>query len=311
MVGIAPELHQVELIDETRSDCANCPMEGQPFLQQIKCCTYHPTLPNYLVGRALLRDDAGTALVRKRLQNPDGLSLAGLMPPANVVRLQEEGKETGFGRDASLVCPFWQPGRLNCSIWRDRGGVCRTWHCKHTQGARAYELWATTRDLLKRVERELGALAAQHVAFRGDWPTYYIDTWRYVEALEDLPSHPEIDELRAELVERQEALSAPLPDVLAPLVRNVHELGERVGIQGYSPWNPEIFPRTVFALLAACDGERPWTEAVALAQRTDPQIDASWVRRLFTIDALHPPEPTVPWGFEGDDLDPKALVTEG
>ena len=310
MVGIAPELHQVALIDETRSDCANCPMEGNPFLLEIKCCTYHPTLPNYLIGRALLRGDAGSESMRTRLKNLEGVSVLGLMPPDRIVQMQEEGRETGFGGDASLKCPFWQPGRLNCGIWRDRGGVCRTWHCKHTQGARAYQLWSTTPDLLKRVERELGAHPPAHVGFQGDWEAYYIATWHFVDALESLPTHPEIDVLRKELLQRQEDLSAPIPDVVAPLVRQVHEHGERVSIQGYSPWNLETFPRSVFALLAACEGQRPWTEAVALARQTDPQIDATWVRRLYAIDALHPSVPEIPWGFESPDLKPEALLTE-
>jgi len=72
-------------IDETRAtcdDCAMCDKSGKPssegegletafFQPDLKCCTYHPTLPNYLVG-AVLSDaspelDGGKRRIRGKI----------------------------------------------------------------------------------------------------------------------------------------------------------------------------------------------------------------------------------------------------
>src|SRR4051812_26313941 len=53
-------------VDEPRATCDNCAMcdKGEPspvpmeyFKPELKCCTYHPQLPNYLVG-AILADSS-------------------------------------------------------------------------------------------------------------------------------------------------------------------------------------------------------------------------------------------------------------
>src|SRR4029077_11253834 len=78
---------------ESRATCSACAMcaEGQKdnasrssfFDLGVKCCTYLPTLPNFLVGRILLDTDpdaqVGRGTVEKRMKDAVGVSPLGLM----------------------------------------------------------------------------------------------------------------------------------------------------------------------------------------------------------------------------------------
>lgn len=302
----APELVELDFPAEPLADCGACPMAGT-FLADLKCCTYHPALPNYLVGRALERGDAGSDAVRQRLQDLEGVGSLGVRAPRAWAEGYQRDRATSFGRDPAWRCPYWQPGALNCSIWRDRNGICRTWFCKHGQGVHGHRLWTAVRKLVRHLEGRTAELAAEALpAVKHPSPAtreqFYRATAAWVEQLDALPDDEDLPELRAKVREARAALDAGLPEVLAPLVRGVTDLGEEVELEGYTPWNTARYPRSVFVLLAACDGQRSWREAVAEAQQTDPAIDRSWVEELYRLDVLHPPTPGKEWGFEGEDL---------
>src|SRR4051812_9909435 len=77
----------------TCNDCAMCAQKGEDsqgvesifFDPEVKCCSYLPELPNFLVGRILLdsRDDPltniGRATVVKRIADKAGVTPLGLM----------------------------------------------------------------------------------------------------------------------------------------------------------------------------------------------------------------------------------------
>jgi hypothetical protein len=91
VLGLAPELLTPAFAGEPRSDCENCvmlcerpdlPPAPWAFNPQTRCCTYHPKLPNFLVGGALLAGGESRRVVTERLQNPDGVSPWGIVAPA-------------------------------------------------------------------------------------------------------------------------------------------------------------------------------------------------------------------------------------
>ena len=61
--AMAPELAALSWPQESRSTCTNCAVGGpvphstpeRPFDASVRCCTYYPSHPNYLVGQALRR----------------------------------------------------------------------------------------------------------------------------------------------------------------------------------------------------------------------------------------------------------------
>ncbi len=154
---------------ETDATCDDCPMWPGPgdqpravgfFLPETKCCTYVPTLPNYLVGRILEDDDpalaAGQATIEKRIDARIGVTPIGLASPPAKSLLYRQGGGLAFGRSRRLRCPHYQAetgGR--CGIWRHRNGTCATWFCKHVRGAVGLHFWQALDQLLAIAERSL------------------------------------------------------------------------------------------------------------------------------------------------------------
>jgi hypothetical protein len=150
---------------ETHATCADCAMsapvsappdpEAVYFNPRVKCCTFVPALPSFLVGR-ILRDRArerahGRASVEARIATGIGLTPLGLgRSPAQHV------PDASFGRDEKYLCPHFvqQDGGI-CSIWHHREAVCTTFFCKFVRGAVGASFWSALRRLLEAIEQAL------------------------------------------------------------------------------------------------------------------------------------------------------------
>jgi hypothetical protein len=129
------------------------------FSPQLKCCTYHPRLPNYLVGRALADLDfafsAGRATLEQRIDRGLGVTPLGIEAAATFHLVYHHGQEA-FGHAESLRCPHYlEEGGGRCGIWRHRNSICATWFCKHERGAIGMAFWHRLRDLLMAIEASL------------------------------------------------------------------------------------------------------------------------------------------------------------
>ncbi len=317
---LAPELYDLEEPAERGSSCASCPLAGAPFSPTVRCCTYHPSVPNFLLGRALRRGGRGASRIVERLRDPAGRTAWGIRPPSSWCEEYHRRRDEAFGREEAWTCPYWVGGPLACGIWEDRNVVCRTWFCKHDEGEQGHAYWVALRLLAARIEDRLALLAAGACPAPPDdaspevWAGYYLETAERVDrfGVEALaPLRDELVDLRDRLRQAHAARRGPMPDRLAPMVREVRERPDGVELIGYSPWNGVVFPRSVFALLAELDGERTWKEAVERARRVEPAVEASWVERLWRHGVIRArTDPSVPWGFEGEDLDPDELARQ-
>jgi hypothetical protein len=167
--GWIGELLDGPLPPEPEATCERCAMlpadgrratEGLYFHPEVKCCTYVPALPNFLVGRILADDDpalaAGRASVERRIDARAGVSPVGLEPPPVHALLYRASGEQAFGRSRALRCPHYlESAGGACGIWRHRNGVCSTWFCKHGRGATGQRFWHGLDQLLALIEREL------------------------------------------------------------------------------------------------------------------------------------------------------------
>ncbi|HZE98498.1 MAG TPA: hypothetical protein VE981_15810 [Planctomycetota bacterium] len=156
----------------TCDDCAMCPSAGvkpQPndryFSPDVKCCTFVPELPNYLVGRILSDADPdgarGRESVRGRLRAGGGVTPLGVATPL-MFELIYRGVSGVFGKSRAIRCPHYlEEGGGRCSIWRNRPGVCATWHCKHERGAVGHDFWRALHILLTAVQRALARWCVQ------------------------------------------------------------------------------------------------------------------------------------------------------
>lgn len=160
---------------ETRAtcdDCAMCAPEGTRaeerafyFSPRVKCCTYQPLLPNYLVGRALEDRDfafsAGRATLENRIDAGVGVTPLGVGATRIFDVLYEISAPKAFGHALSLRCPHYlEEGGGRCGIWRHRNSICTTWFCKLERGAVGSVFWDRTRNLLMAIERGLAIWCA-------------------------------------------------------------------------------------------------------------------------------------------------------
>ena len=151
----------------TCDDCAMCapgagpsPQSGYYFDRQVKCCTYVPELPNYLVGRALSDGDAssaaGRATLEARLDAGVGVTPLGLGRDPTFDSVYDHVTQTiGFGRSRTIRCPHYLEDGGLCGIWRHRESTCATWFCKHVRGETGFQFWRAIQHLLATVERHL------------------------------------------------------------------------------------------------------------------------------------------------------------
>src|SRR5580658_8141270 len=131
------------VLAETRATCGDCAMcdkhggsraavdlETAFFRPDIKCCSYHPTLPNYL-GGAVRADESpelsiGRDRIRQKIAARIGVSPEWLAAPRKFLVLLEAARESSFGRSEALLCPYYESKEGKCSIWRHRESVCAT-----------------------------------------------------------------------------------------------------------------------------------------------------------------------------------------
>jgi hypothetical protein len=160
---------------ETRATCETCamcdqgqlaPVEMEFFSPSSKCCTWHPTLPNYLVGAVLADTSEDLAEGRKRLRARIaariGVTPGFIAPPRKYNVIYTAARGSGFfGRAPSMLCPYYDSendGR--CTVWQYRESVCSTYFCKYTAGKPGWEFWDQLKGYLSHVEATLSRSAS-------------------------------------------------------------------------------------------------------------------------------------------------------
>ena len=200
----------------TCSNCAMCPSEGAPagagevtyFRPDTKCCTFHPRLPNYLVG-AILADERpdmqeGRRRIREKIARRVGVSPQWIAPPRKQEVLYDAARRNSFGRSLVLRCPYYEERGGLCTIWRQREVVCSTFFCKYVDGADGQHFWRSARAVIGSIEFALSQGAT--MALLPGWTAPPNDGLT-VEDLEDLPPRAgDYAALWGELVGREEEL---------------------------------------------------------------------------------------------------------
>ncbi len=313
-----PELDAGAAVGEPRADCARCVMvhDAGPwaFSPDTRCCTAHPTLASWLVGRALRRGGAGAALVRARLDEPAGITPLGVDAPPAIAARYRATIDVAFGRDATLRCPFWTGGEASCGVWLDRGATCRAWFCRHDAGLGGAVTWSRASFLAGALEDAIAAWCADGLAAAGvaapvpgapgaTWAAWFEACAARADALDADDAAAAaltagVAARRAELVQLRAGVAARPRGPGAVVVAAVSEVaraGGDVWLAGYSTFDPVRAPATVFELLGRLDG-RPWRAALAEARAAvvatggDPAgLDDGLVASLHRVGALRDP----------------------
>jgi len=174
--GLLDEFFDRPSLTEVRATCDKCSMcdhdQGAPvamdfFHPDAKCCTYYPTMPNFLVG-ALLADPGedvaeGKRRMRAIIASRMGVTPRWVAPPRKFTLLMNASRSV-FGRSTALICPFFDATKeASCTVWRHRENVCTTYYCKYTDGKPGWSYWMALKEYLGHVERELTYWAARGI----------------------------------------------------------------------------------------------------------------------------------------------------
>lgn len=182
-----PELFQETIPSEGLTTCADCAMvckSGDPELPGIryyspdtKCCTYHPYLPNFLVGGLLadgdLDADEGRHRIRQKIGERVGVTPMGISAPVEYSRWYVQFATGGFGVTRSKLCPYHDSPSGNCTVWKFRGAVCATYFCKPVAGTFGNTFWDRFRDYMIYVQDVLAA----HVLEETNWDPAVLREW--------------------------------------------------------------------------------------------------------------------------------------
>jgi len=150
---------------ETKATCDQCIMakpknRGVIFYEaDLKCCTFYPFLPNYVVGAILSEESlaapSAVAAIRRKITNREySLPLGLVAPPSYQVPFNHR-KPNEFGRRADWLCPYFNHEKQNCGIWRHRGAVCTSFYCKSSFGKAGLAYWDELSNYLTYVEMAL------------------------------------------------------------------------------------------------------------------------------------------------------------
>lgn len=165
--GFLPASLRLPVLEESFATCNNCAMVTSApsgrhcFSPKTKCCTYFPSLPNYLVG-SLLKDErsaVGRERILVRIEAKIGVSPAGVFVPRLYNAIYQRGRERGFGRSESMICPYYQRDTGMCSIWRHRESICSTFFCKTICGEPGKKFWKAVKNYLLHAQRVLSIQA--------------------------------------------------------------------------------------------------------------------------------------------------------
>lgn len=168
------ELKQLPL-QELKATCFNCikakPTESFPFQAHLKCCTYHPFLPNFLVG-AILKSKSTSpqsrAAIEKKIKDREYALPLGMIAPVSLQIAFNQRLPGEFGQREDWACPYLDPQTAHCGIWKHRNSQCTTYFCKSDYGQMGQSFWQEVKTQLSVIERSYALSILRHMGFDED-----------------------------------------------------------------------------------------------------------------------------------------------
>lgn len=148
---------------ETKATCDACAMSRPKhrgkvhYRADLKCCTFHPFLPNYMVGALFLEESSTEAhrILRDKITRREYALPLGMVAPIQYQVEFNHREEGEFGQREDWLCPYYNKQTQNCNVWRNRGVVCTTFFCKSSYGKTGLNFWEKLGSYLWYVELAL------------------------------------------------------------------------------------------------------------------------------------------------------------
>lgn len=150
---------------ETKATCNACAMSPEKhrgrdtYRADLKCCTFHPWIPNYAVGE-ILRDSseksrAGAEILRGKIARREYALPIGVVAPVKY-QVEFNARERGeFGNREDWLCPYYDRSTELCTLWKQRGSVCTSYHCKSVHAKKGEAFWKKLENYLSYSEMAL------------------------------------------------------------------------------------------------------------------------------------------------------------
>lgn len=157
------------------------------FDSNLKCCTYYPFIPNYLVGAILSSQNLtaeGANIIRDLIRERRYVLPIGLCPPPSYQALFNAKRAEDYGNRFDLLCPFYNNKKGGCNIWPYRGHECATYFCHSSYGMNGEKFWQEVRTSLFELEMYLSQLAMLELGFHNkeiDTNLSYIKNEQHLE----------------------------------------------------------------------------------------------------------------------------------
>ena len=149
-------------------DCQKCRMvEKTIYLAHLKCCTYHPFLPNYSVGAILNDNKQGAKILKKKIARREFTLPLGMMPSWHYRQKHKYKEGSDFGCMDDLLCPFFNSLSGGCHIWQQRSSACAAFHCESDRGDKGRDYWQQFNEAFYYVEMALSQDFLLHLGY--DW----------------------------------------------------------------------------------------------------------------------------------------------
>ena len=168
-------------LSETKATCDSCIQAPDKYKSDLKCCTFWPFIPNYIVGQLLLNSDIKYQEVQETIRRhisehkfnfPMGL----MAPPSYQVKFKKL-KADIFGNDDEFLCPYYSKKTNNCGAWLYRGSVCTSFFCESSYKKKGQAFWHRFENYMSYLEM---GLSQEVLAYKDFSPRDVNDQMEYL-----------------------------------------------------------------------------------------------------------------------------------
>ena len=171
------------MFDDQISDCNSCVgVKDFGYSEMSRCCTYYPTIPNFLLGFAIDHSKSHEnieALLALNLLLPPGL----VPSPKRRKRALNEYQNERWGKTERVVCDLLSKNG-ECSIYAFRNSVCSSWFCRKPSQKYLSECWEILRDAVFYCETAIARGAMEAAGL--DLERYEVTYQGYTDRVEGL-----------------------------------------------------------------------------------------------------------------------------
>ncbi len=146
-------------VSETKATCETCIQAPDKYKSDLKCCTFWPFIPNYIVGQILMNPDEKyqevQQTIRAHIAKHQFNFPLGLIAPSDYQMKFRKNKTIIFGNDENFLCPYYSKKTNSCGAWLYRGSVCTSFFCESSFKKKGQAFWHRFENYMSYLEMGL------------------------------------------------------------------------------------------------------------------------------------------------------------